>query len=77
MGFGVGLIPLFKSMSFFLQRNVLYTAVTRAKVQVAIVGQEEAIARAISKVDSRNRNTLLAALIIESMQSASRAPSLL
>lgn len=75
--FDVVLIPLFKSMSFFLQRNVLYTAVTRARVQVAIVGQEEAIARAISKVDSRNRNTLLAALIIESMQSASRAPSLL
>ena len=46
-----------------LQRNLIYTAITRAKEKVIIVGQKEAFFRAIHKVDVGKRNTVLAQLI--------------
>lgn len=45
--FPVVIIPLLKSASIMLQRNLLYTAVTRAKDRVILIGQEEAIRRAV------------------------------
>ena len=56
-------IPILRSMSFFLQRNLIYTAITRAKKQVVLVGQEDAIRTAIWHVDSTRRNSSLAELI--------------
>lgn len=43
-----------------LQRNVLYTAVTRAKKMVTIIGSPNAIQKAIKSTQSIRRNTLLA-----------------
>ena len=65
--FPVVVIPIFNSMSFFLQRNVLYTAITRAKVQVVLVGQMAAICRAIKQISSTKRNTLLRELLKEAL----------
>lgn len=42
-----------------LQRNVLYTAVTRGKEGVILVGTKKAIRKAVSTCDMRKRNTLL------------------
>lgn len=42
-----------------LQRNLLYTAVTRAKEQVIIVGEKAAINMAVRMVPSMDRNTCL------------------
>ena len=42
-----------------LQRNVVYTAITRSKQNVAIVGEEEALKRAIRNDKSETRYTLL------------------
>lgn len=47
----------------FLNRSLLYTAVTRAKKQVLIVGSREAIDSAIACSASAQRTTLLAGLI--------------
>lgn len=43
-----------------LQRNVLYTAVTRAKQIVTIIGSPNAIQKALKSTQSIRRNTLLA-----------------
>jgi exodeoxyribonuclease V alpha subunit len=44
-----------------LQRNLLYTAITRAREKVVLVGQEAAIRRAVTNVGSRLRYSRLAA----------------
>lgn len=46
--------------SMGLKRNLLYTAVTRAKGNVLIVGQYDALLKAINNANEENRNTLLA-----------------
>lgn len=43
-----------------LQRNLLYTAVTRARRLVVIVGTRRAVARAVRTADQRRRHTRLA-----------------
>lgn len=59
------IVPMFKNMGFFLCRNLLYTAVTRAKEQVVIVTDWEArgVAMAIGREDSSRRNTMLGGLV--------------
>ncbi|MBQ8133683.1 MAG: ATP-binding domain-containing protein [Clostridia bacterium] len=41
-----------------LKRNLLYTAVTRAKSRVILVGQRQAIFMAVNKTETDQRNTL-------------------
>lgn len=43
-----------------LKRNLIYTAITRAKQKVVIVGDKKALSYAIDSVDSNTRRTLLA-----------------
>lgn len=47
-----------------LQRNLLYTAVTRAKERVVIYGEERALARAVGNNEVRERNSALAERLI-------------
>ena len=42
-----------------LRRNILYTAVTRAKVKVAIVGSKKAVYMAVHNTECDKRNTRL------------------
>ena len=42
-----------------LKRNILYTAITRAKSKVIIVGEKSALYQAIHTDDSGKRNTAL------------------
>ena len=49
-------LPMFYKM---LRRNILYTAVTRAKEKVVIIGSKRAIYQAIHNTESDNRNTRL------------------
>lgn len=55
-------LPMFYKM---LRRNILYTAITRAKVQVIIVGSKQAIYKAIHNIESDNRNTRLGDRIVK------------
>ena len=62
------IIPLFKSMSFFLKRNLLYTSVTRAREQVILVSDEKSIVKAIGTEDTSRRNTALARIVSLELQ---------
>lgn len=53
------IIPLLVAHQVLLTRNLLYTAVTRAKGRVLLVGQKKALFIAISKTRKGKRNTLL------------------
>jgi exodeoxyribonuclease V alpha subunit len=44
-----------------LQRNLLYTAITRAKRLVVLVGSRRALAAAVRTVDAGRRHTALTA----------------
>jgi exodeoxyribonuclease V alpha subunit len=46
-----------------LKRPLIYTAVTRAKQRVTIVGDRKALCIAINTVDTEKRGTMLAARI--------------
>lgn len=53
------IIPLLAAHKILLTRNLLYTAVTRAKRRVVLVGQKKALFMAISTSRKGKRNTLL------------------
>ena len=57
---GVVLIPVVKQPWIMLQRNLLYTAITRARKRVVLIGQEAAIRRAVTNAGSRLRHSRLA-----------------
>lgn len=57
------IIPILNEAYIMLQRNLIYTAITRAREKVIIVGQREAFFKAIHKADVAKRNTRLAELI--------------
>ena len=54
------IIPMLVAHKILLSRNLLYTAVTRAKHRVLLVGQKKALYMAVSKTRKGKRNTLLA-----------------
>ena len=54
-------IPMFYKM---LRRNILYTAVTRAKVKVAIVGSKKAVYMAVHNTECDKRNTRLGERVV-------------
>lgn len=59
------IIPVLFSHSNMLKRNLLYTAVTRAKKGVCIVGQKGTLKRAIKNNTVAKRNTLLADRLVK------------
>lgn len=61
--FPVVVLPLNTQHFIMLQRNLLYTAVTRAKKLVVIVGNKKAIDIALRNDKSTHRNTRLASVI--------------
>jgi exodeoxyribonuclease V alpha subunit len=59
----VVVIPVHSAYGGMLSRNLLYTAITRAKQACVLVGQPEAIARAARRADAFRRHTRLAELV--------------
>jgi exodeoxyribonuclease V alpha subunit len=57
--FPVVVIPLLTQHYMMLQRNLLYTAVTRARKLVVLVGSKQAIAMAVRNARIASRNTRL------------------
>lgn len=57
--FGAVIIPIFMQHFMLLQRNLIYTAVTRAKRLCILIGQPRAIAMAIKNDKGTVRNTFL------------------
>ena len=52
-------MPVLMSHYVMLQRNLIYTGVTRAKKVMVIVGTKKALAYSIGNVTVHKRNTLL------------------
>jgi exodeoxyribonuclease V alpha subunit len=65
-------LVLTKSHWIMLQRNLLYTGITRAREQMIVVGQAAALRRCVENNPSVDRNTLLA----ERLKAAIRVPDL-
>ena len=55
-------LPMFYKM---LRRNIFYTAITRAGVQVAIIGSKRAVCTAIHNTECDRRNTRLGERVIK------------
>ncbi len=55
----VVIIPYTKSFYIMLQKNLLYTGITRAKQKLILIGQKEAIRISIGHTPLLNRNTKL------------------
>ena len=58
--YAVVLMPLVLSHYILLQRNLFYTAITRAKKQVYLAGSKKALAAAVGNDRTRKRYSLLA-----------------
>ena len=58
------IIPWVKAFYMMLKRNILYTAITRAKTRVYLVGEWNAVCQAIHTDDSGTRNTMLGERIV-------------
>ena len=58
--FPVVIIPILKEHYIMLRRNLLYTAISRAKTKVILIGHRQAVFTAIHKSDVDKRNTVLA-----------------
>jgi len=52
-------LPLLNSFSLQLQRNLFYTAITRAKKKVFIIGEQSAILKAVTNDKANKRFTIL------------------
>jgi len=63
--FDIVILPMFKSYNYMLYRKIIYTAVTRAKKKLIIIGEEDALRKAILTDRDENRKTLLKKFLIE------------
>lgn len=54
------IMPVLTEHSIMLYRNLLYTGITRAKVNIELVGTEEMLKKAVETVKVVQRNTMLA-----------------
>ena len=58
------IMPYVNYFSVQLQRNLLYTAITRAKKKVFILGHQKALIRSIKNNNIIRRNTILSSRIL-------------
>lgn len=70
--FSTVIIPILKEQYIMLRRNLIYTAVTRAKKKIVLVGERNAMFMAIGKNDIGKRNTRLKERILTSYAKCSR-----
>jgi exodeoxyribonuclease V alpha subunit len=54
------IIPILPEASFMLRRNLLYTALTRARRAAVVIAAEYSLGKAVNTVDSHRRHTYLA-----------------
>lgn len=59
------IIAMLNEFSIMLKRNLLYTAVTRAKKKVVIIGNKTAVNTAVRRNDIEKRNTRFGEMIVQ------------
>ena len=65
--FNLVIMPMDLSFKRMLYRKLLYTAVTRAKKSLTLVGEKDAFIYGVSRIEEENRNTLLRELLVKSI----------
>jgi exodeoxyribonuclease V alpha subunit len=68
------IVPVLTQHYLLLRRNLLYTAVTRAKRLVVLIGTKKALAIAVKNADTRKRYTGLRARLAGESAGSSRLP---
>jgi len=58
-------MPVFNRFYYMLNNKLLYTAITRAKKKVTIIGETSAFERACTSIDRTKRNTFLSEFTID------------
>jgi exodeoxyribonuclease V alpha subunit len=58
------ILPIVKSQGRMLQRNLFYTAITRAREKVWVLGDSEAILKAVGNAKVAQRNTVLHEFVV-------------
>lgn len=61
--FPIVIFPVLSAYRHMLQRNLIYTAVTRSKSYLILCGQEEAFVKGVKRVETLKRNSRLKELI--------------
>jgi exodeoxyribonuclease V alpha subunit len=67
------IFPLVREHGRMLQRNLFYTAITRARSKVWVLGDTESVAKAVSNDKVVQRNTQLRHLITQGLRVAHQA----
>lgn len=62
------IMPWLNDFTVQLQRNLLYTAITRAKKKVFIIGQQEALKAAIKNNNTSRRNSIFSSRILTQIE---------
>jgi exodeoxyribonuclease V alpha subunit len=62
------ILPWVNEFSIQLQRNLLYTAITRAKNKVFMIGNKEALKSAIKNNNTSKRNSILSSRILTNLE---------
>ena len=57
--FPIVILPITRSYYRMLQRNLIYTAITRSKQSLILCGEEEALRMGIARADEQSRQTTL------------------
>lgn len=65
--FDIIIMPIHKSLNILLNRNIIYTAWTRAKKKVVCIGDREELNRGIDKIDNTIRNSQIKNKLINSV----------
>ncbi len=68
--FDIVVMPILAGSSMILTRNLFYTAVTRAKKAVVLVGEKKNMRRMISSTYTTKRNTMLTTMLIKEFKHA-------
>ncbi len=62
------IMPITRSQGRMLQRNLLYTAVTRARKRVWLIGEEIAVQKAVENNKVVRRNTIFSRAIVAALE---------
>jgi exodeoxyribonuclease V alpha subunit len=76
MEFDIVIVPAASSFSFMLLRNLFYTAVSRGKKKVIVIGAPEALMKAARNLRGTYRITKLAEFLNPSLDWTARAPNM-
>jgi exodeoxyribonuclease V alpha subunit len=74
--FPIVVLPVVKSYYRMLRRNLIYTAITRSKQFLILVGEEDALKMGIERGDDTERNTTLVEMLVHMLPELNGDPDI-